>query len=122
MVSKCSRNRSRTIRHRRLRTKVFGTPDRPRMAVYKSLNNIYVQFIDDLAGHTIASVSTLEKPVNAELESRTNIEAATRVGKAAAEKAKAKGITNVIFDRGGHKYHGRIKALADSAREAGLQF
>jgi len=122
LVSKCSRNRSRTIRHRRLRTKVFGTPDRPRMAVYKSLNNIYVQFIDDLAGHTIASVSTLEKHVNTELQSRTNIEAATRVGKAAAEKAKAKGITNVIFDRGGHKYHGRIKALADSAREAGLQF
>jgi len=117
-----SRNRSRIVRHKRLRSKVVGTADRPRMAVYKSLNNIYVQFIDDLAGHTLAAASTLEKDINEGLESRTNIEAAARLGKAAAEKAKSKGITNVIFDRGGHKYHGRIKALADSAREAGLQF
>lgn len=121
-MSNRSRNRSRIVRHERLRGKVVGTADRPRMAVYKSLTNIYVQFIDDMAGHTIAAASTLEKDINEGLESRTNIQAATKLGKAAAEKAKAKGITTVIFDRGGHKYHGRIRALADSAREAGLQF
>ena len=92
------------------------------MAVFKSLKNISVQFIDDLAGTTLVSASTLEKSVRDSLSSRSNLDAAKTVGKLAAEKALANGITKVVFDRGGHKYHGCVKALAESARENGLQF
>jgi len=122
MFKKRSRNTMRVIRHRRLRSNVIGSQECPRMAVYKSLRNISVQFIDDMAGNTLVSASTLEKSVKEALSGRSNIEAAKTIGKLAAEKALAKGISKVVFDRGGHKYHGCIKALADSARENGLQF
>ena len=122
MFKKRSRNTMRVIRHRRLRSNVVGTQECPRMAVYKSLRNISVQFIDDMAGNTLVAASTLEKSVKEALSGRSNVEAAKTVGKLAAEKALAKGINKVVFDRGGHKYHGCIKALADSARENGLQF
>lgn len=108
----------RTAIHRRIRRKVRGSADRPRLAVYRSLNHIYAQVIDDNQGQTLVSASTTEK----ELRGSTggNIEAARRVGKAIAERALAKGIGNVVFDRGGYLYHGRVKALTDSARESGL--
>ena len=122
MFIKRSRNKMRTIRHSRLRSKVVGTTMCPRMAVYKSLKNISVQFIDDMSGNTLVSASSLERSVRDSLSSRSNVDAAKTVGKLAAEKALAKGITKVVFDRGGHKYHGCVKALAESARENGLQF
>jgi large subunit ribosomal protein L18 len=104
--------------HRRIRRKVRGTPERPRLAVYRSLNHIYVQVIDDDRAQTLVSASTIEK----ELRGPTggNVEAARRVGKAIAERAMAKGVTQVVFDRGGYLYHGRVKALTESARKAGL--
>ena len=104
-------------RHWRVRQKVTGTLERPRMSV-----NIYVQFIDDQAGHTLAAVSTLNKSVPDRESLAANAASATRIGKIAAEAAKAKGITQVVFDRGGARYHGKVKALADAAREAGLKF
>ena len=122
MFIKRSRNKMRTIRHSRLRSKVVGTSECPRMAVYKSLRNISVQFIDDMAGSTLVSASTLETSVRDSLSSRSNVDAAKTVGKLAAEKALAKGISKVVFDRGGHKYHGCVRVLAESARENGLQF
>jgi large subunit ribosomal protein L18 len=108
----------RTAIHRRIRRKVRGSAERPRLAVYRSLNHIYAQVIDDNQGQTLASASTTEK----ELRGSTggNIEAARRVGKAIAERSLAKGIGNVVFDRGGYLYHGRVKALTDAARESGL--
>jgi large subunit ribosomal protein L18 len=104
--------------HKRIRRKVLGTGGRPRLAIYRSLNHIYAQIIDDERGQTIASASTTEK----DLKGGTggNIEAAQRVGRAIAERAVEKGVTSVVFDRGGYRYHGRVKALADAAREAGL--
>ncbi|WP_024822554.1 MULTISPECIES: 50S ribosomal protein L18 [Aminobacterium] len=117
-----SRNDMRIIRHRRLRKQVSGTPERPRMAVYHSLNYIYVQIIDDMAGHTLVSASTLEKELKGSLSGHCNIEAAKAVGKLAAERALEKGIVSVVFDRGGHMFHGKVKALAEAAREAGLKF
>jgi large subunit ribosomal protein L18 len=109
----------RVRRHRRVRKKVSGTADRPRLAVFRSNKHIYVQAIDDLAGRTIASASTME----ADLRSSTGstVEAAKNVGKLVGERAKAAGVTTVVFDRGGFKYHGRIAAVADGAREAGLE-
>ncbi|MDR2523644.1 MAG: 50S ribosomal protein L18 [Synergistaceae bacterium] len=112
----------RVIRHQRLRSRLAGTAATPRMAVYHSLSHIYVQIIDDDKGHTLAAASTLEKPVRESLKGTCNVEAAKAVGKLAAERAKAKGIEAVVFDRGGHMYHGKVKALADAAREAGLKF
>ncbi len=112
----------REIRHARLRKTLSGTVDKPRMAVYHSLKHIYVQFIDDESGHTLASASTLDPSVRAALPGTCNIEAAKTIGKIAAERAIAKGIATVVFDRGGHMYHGKVKALADAAREAGLKF
>jgi large subunit ribosomal protein L18 len=104
--------------HTRIRRKVRGTGARPRLAIYRSLNHIYAQLIDDEQGQTLASASTTEKDLRG--GTGGNVEAAQRVGRAIAERATAKGITSVVFDRGGYRYHGRVKALADAAREAGL--
>lgn len=111
-------------RHRRIRNKVSGQAERPRLAVYRSNNHIYAQVIDDTAGHTLAAVSTLTPTVRSELESKlgANQDAAAAVGKKIAEICLEKGIEKVCYDRGGHIYHGRIKALAEAAREGGLSF
>ncbi|MDO4786319.1 MAG: 50S ribosomal protein L18 [Fretibacterium sp.] len=121
-MKKKSRNDLRVVRHERLRRTLAGTAEKPRLAVFRSLSHIYVQIIDDDLGHTLASVSTLEKAVREGLKGTCNVEAAKAVGKLAAERAKAKGIEAVVFDRGGHRYHGKVKAVADAAREAGLKF
>jgi large subunit ribosomal protein L18 len=105
-----------------LRKKVIGTPERPRLQFVRTLHHIYATVIDDTKGHTIAAASTREKALADGLASRTNTEAATKIGQAIAEKAKAKGVTAVVFDTGGRKYHGRVAALAQAAREAGLEF
>ena len=115
-----NKNESRQKRHVRVRKKVEGSTARPRMNVYRSTNHIYVQVIDDGAGHTLAAISSLDKSLG--LKTGGNVEAAKAVGKAIAEKAKAAGVEKVVFDRGGYLYHGRIAALADGAREGGLQF
>lgn len=112
----------RLRRHRRVRKKVLGTPERPRLCVYRSLRHIYAQVIDDLAGRTLASASTLSPELTPSLAATKKTDAAKLVGKRLAEKALAHGIRSVVFDRGGCKYHGRIKALADAAREGGLVF
>ena len=106
----------------RIRGRVSGTPERPRLTIYKSLKRIYVQAVDDTQGVTLASASSLEKDLRASLQNGANIEAAKAVGASIAARLKEKGITSVVFDRNGYVYHGRVKALADSAREAGLQF
>jgi large subunit ribosomal protein L18 len=121
MLNKPGKNATRQRVHDRIRKKLLGTPERPRLNVYRSLNHIYVQLIDDLEGKTIVSASTAEAK-KSERRSGGNVAASKVVGKAIAERAKAKGITKVVFDRGGYLYHGRIKALADAAREGGLQF
>ena len=112
------RNEIRQRIHTRIRRKLAGTAARPRLAVHRSLNHIYAQVIDDQAGSTLTSASTM----TLKIKTGGNVSAAKEVGKAVAESAKAKGITKVVFDRGGYLYHGRIKALADAAREAGLEF
>ena len=112
----------RRRRHWRVRMKVIGTPERPRMSVRFTGKNVYVQFIDDNAGHTVAAVSSLGKPVPDRRQSAANVTGAARVGKLAAAAARAKGIEQVVFDRGSARYHGKVKALADAAREAGLKF
>ncbi|HAC65608.1 MAG TPA: 50S ribosomal protein L18 [Cyanothece sp. UBA12306] len=109
-------------RHRRIRKKVSGSKDCPRLAIFRSNLHIYAQIIDDVAQHTIAAASTLEPELKQSLSSGSNCEASAAVGKLVAERALAKGIEQVVFDRGGNLYHGRIKALAEAAREAGLQF
>jgi large subunit ribosomal protein L18 len=121
MLTQISKNTKRRYVHERIRKKVLGTADRPRLNVYRSLNHIYVQVIDDLHGTTLVSANSAE---GGKGEKRTggNVASAKAVGKTVAERAKAKGITKVVFDRGGYIYHGRVKALADAAREAGLQF
>ncbi|MCC3145067.1 50S ribosomal protein L18 [Halanaerobium sp. Z-7514] len=113
---------ARIKRHQRIRNKVVGTPDRPRMNVTRSLKHIYVQIIDDLSGQTIASASTLDPVLRDEVDVASNKEAAAKVGKLVAQRALEKEIDTVVFDRSGYKYHGRVKALADSAREEGLKF
>jgi large subunit ribosomal protein L18 len=110
------------MRHKRLRKKVVGTLARPRLAVHFSGQHIYAQVIDDDAGRTIASVNTTEAGFRGDKETRPNIATATKVGKLVAERAKSKNVEAVVFDRGGFIYHGKVKALADAAREAGLQF
>ena len=105
-----------------MRTKVAGTTERPRLCVYRSLGHIYTQVIDDRTGQTLASASSVDKETKKNLKGGGNIAAAKVIGKAIAERAKAAGVSKVVFDRGGYKYHGRVKALADAAREAGLQF
>lgn len=112
----------RLRRHKRIRKKITGTPERPRLFVFKSLRHIYAHLIDDTAGKTLFTVSTLSPELKGKLKTGGNIEAAKMVGKLLGEKAKERGITKVVFDRGGYKYHGRVKALADAAREAGLEF
>ena len=112
----------RVVRHERLRKTLSGTAEKPRFSVFRSLKNLYVQVIDDEKGHTLVSASTLEKSMREQLKGSCNIEAAKIIGKTAAERAKAKGINTVVFDRGGHAYHGKIKAIADAAREEGLVF
>lgn len=113
---------SRRMRQRRVRAKIHGTAARPRMNVYRSLANIFVQLIDDDQGHTLVSASTIDTEIAAQVQGKTKVEAAQIVGKVVGERAKNAGIEAVVFDRGGFKYHGRIAALADGAREAGLKF
>jgi large subunit ribosomal protein L18 len=113
---------ARKRRHGRVRAKVVGTSQRPRLNVYRSLNHIYAQIIDDSQGHTLLAVSTLDPSLRQGLASKTKIEQAAAVGKTLAERAVQSGITQVVFDRGGYKYHGRVKALAEASREGGLQF
>ena len=122
MVSKKSRSEVRVNKHRRLRNRFSGTAERPRLAVFRSNNHMYAQIIDDTVGKTLVSASTLQKEVKAELEKTNNVDAAAYLGKVIAEKALEKGIKDVVFDRGGFIYQGKIKALADAAREAGLEF
>lgn len=116
------KERLRKKRHTRVRYKVSGTAERPRLNVSRSIQHIYAQLIDDESGRTLAATSTTDKTLRSTLKSGGNIEAATAVGKRIAEIGKDKGINAVVFDRGGYKYHGRIKALADGAREGGLKF
>ena len=119
MVSKPNSNKQRQIRHARVRNKVSGTAAKPRLNVYRSLNNIYAQVIDDVAGNTLVAASTLDKEIKTKA---SNIEAAKEVGELIAKRAIKAGIKNVVFDRGGYIYHGKVKALAEAAREAGLEF
>jgi large subunit ribosomal protein L18 len=121
MFTLTSKNATRRHVHERIRKKIQGTPERPRLNVYRSLNNLYVQLIDDSKGATIVSANSAEGK-KGERKTGGNVAAAKAVGKAIAERARAKGIKKVVFDRGGYIYHGRVKALADAAREAGLEF
>ena len=122
MVKKVSRAKVRQNKHKRLRNHFAGTAERPRLAVFRSNNHMYAQIIDDTVGNTLVAASTLEKDVKANLEKTNDIGAAAAVGTAIAKKALEKGITTVVFDRGGFIYQGKIQALAEAAREAGLQF
>ena len=122
MVSKKSRSEVRVNKHRKLRNHLSGTAERPRLAVFRSNNHMYAQIIDDTVGNTLVAASTLQKDVKAELEKTNNVDAAAYLGTVIAKKALEKGITTVVFDRGGFIYQGKIKALADAAREAGLEF
>jgi large subunit ribosomal protein L18 len=117
-----SKAEARRERHVRLRKKVAGTQERPRLCVRRSLHHLYAMIVDDAHGRTLATASTVEKSLGGDLGSKTNVDAAKAVGSAIAQKAKAAGISQVVFDRGGYKYHGRVRALADAAREAGLEF
>ena len=122
MVSKVSRAKVRENKHRRLRNRFAGTAERPRLAVFRSNNHMYAQIIDDTVGNTLVAASTMEKDIKANLEHTNDVAAAAAVGTAIAKKALEKGITTVVFDRGGFIYQGKIQALADAAREAGLEF
>ena len=122
MVSKKSRSEVRVNKHRKLRNRFSGTAERPRLAVFRSNNHMYAQIIDDTVGKTLVAASTVEKAVSAELEKTNNVEAAAYLGTVIAKRAIEKGINTVVFDRGGFIYQGKIKALADAAREAGLEF
>ena len=122
MISKKSRTKIREKKHMKLRNRFKGTAERPRLAVYRSNMHMYAQIIDDIAHVTLVSASTVQKDVKAELEKTNDVAAAAYLGKVIAERAKEKGITAVVFDRGGYIYHGKVKALADAAREAGLEF
>ena len=121
-VRKLSKDAHRQRVHARVRTKVTGTPERPRLCVYRSVGHIYVQVIDDRGGRTLCSASSVDKETKKGLKGGGNIAAAKNIGKIIAERAKAAGVSKVVFDRGGYKYHGRVKALADAARESGLSF
>ncbi len=122
MVSKKSRSEVRVNKHKKLRNRFSGTAERPRLAVFRSNNHMYAQIIDDTVGNTLVSASTLQKEVKAELEKTDNVDAAAYLGTVIAKRAIEKGINTVVFDRGGFIYHGKVKALADAAREAGLEF
>ena len=122
MVNKKSRALVREKKHRRMRNHLSGTAERPRLAVFRSNNHMYAQIIDDTVGNTLVAASTLDKDVKAELEKTNNVDAAAYLGTVVAKKALDKGIQTVVFDRGGFIYEGKVKALADAAREAGLEF
>ncbi len=122
MVKKESRSKIRVKKHKRIRNRFSGTTERPRLAVFRSNNHMYAQIIDDKAGNTLVAASTLEKDVQSELEKTNNVDAAAYVGTVIAKRALEKGITTVVFDRGGYIYHGKVAALAEAAREAGLVF
>ena len=118
-MARDSRKEIRDRIHKRIRSRVAGSPERPRLAVFRSVNHIYAQVIDDQQGHTLVAAASTEKDLRGK---GGNVEGAKMIGKAVAQRAKDKGITKVVFDRGGYLYHGRVKALADAAREAGLEF
>ena len=122
MVKKENRSEIRRNKHRKIRNRFTGTPERPRLAVFRSNKHMYAQIIDDTAGHTLVAASTLEKDVKAKLQKTNDVEAAAYLGTVIAQRALEKGIKAVVYDRGGFIYHGKIKALADAAREAGLEF
>ncbi len=122
MVSKKSRQEVRSKKHKRLRNRFSGTAERPRLSVFRSNNHMYAQIIDDTVGNTLVSASTLEKSVKSELEKTDNVDAAAYLGTVIAKRALEKGIKTVVFDRGGFIYQGKIAALAEAAREAGLEF
>lgn len=121
-MPKVNRQAARKERHRRIRRNVFGTPARPRLNVFRSLRHIYAQVIDDLRGHTLVSASTIDREVRPQLDDLSKSEQARLVGKVVADRALEQGIEKVVFDRGGYEYHGRVKALAEAAREHGLDF
>lgn len=122
MINSRSRNEMRELRHKRLRKHLNGTVERPRLSVFRSLKHIYAQIIDDGTGKTLVSASTVDKSLSSQLKNTGSTDAAKKIGQAVAERAISKGISAVVFDRGGHIYLGRVKALADAAREAGLKF
>ena len=122
MVNKQSRSEIRVKKHNRMRNRFAGTAERPRLAVFRSNNHMYAQIIDDTVGNTLVAASTLQKEVKAELEKTNNVDAAAYLGTVIAKRAIEAGIKEVVFDRGGFIYHGKVKALADAAREAGLEF
>ena len=122
MVKKESRQKVRVKKHSRIRNRISGTAERPRLAVFRSNNHMYAQIIDDTVGNTLVAASTLEKDVKAQLKKTNDVEAAAYLGTVIAKKALEKGINTVVFDRGGFIYQGKIAALADAAREAGLEF
>lgn len=122
MAKHKSRSEARRRRHQRVRRNIYGTPQKPRLNVFKSLNEIYVQIIDDFQGHTLVAASTIDSELRDEMDGLTKTEQAALVGKAVAERAQEEGIEEVVFDRGGYKYIGRVKALAEAAREHGLKF
>ena len=122
MISKKSRSEVRAKKHRRMRNRLSGTAERPRLAVFRSNNHMYAQIIDDTVGNTLVSASTTQKDVKAELEKTNDVAAAAYLGTVIAKRALEKGITSVVFDRGGFIYQGKVQALADAAREAGLNF
>ena len=122
MAKNKSRSAARVRRHHRVRKYISGTPERPRLNVFRSLNSTYAQVIDDLSGHTLVSASTIDRDLRSKMKGLTKTEQAKEVGLALAERAKQQGIETIVFDRGGYRYIGRIKALAEGAREGGLQF
>ncbi|WP_152400030.1 50S ribosomal protein L18 [Paenibacillus cellulositrophicus] len=122
MITKEDKNKARLKRHLRVRKKIEGTAERPRLNVFRSSKHIYAQLIDDVAGVTIVSASTVDKELSGSVKNGGSVEAARQVGELVAKRAKEKGHTSIVFDRGGYLYHGRIQALADAAREAGLEF
>ena len=122
MGSRLNRTAARKRRHARVRKRVFGTADRPRLNVFRSARHIYAQIINDEVGHTLVAASTMEREIREQAQGLRKSERAKLVGKALAERALKRGITRVVFDRGGYKYHGRVKALAEAAREGGLEF
>ncbi|ALS26189.1 50S ribosomal protein L18 [Paenibacillus cisolokensis] len=122
MITKGDKNKARLKRHLRVRKKISGTAERPRLSVFRSGKHMYAQVIDDVKGVTLVSASTLDKELKSSISNGGNVEAARKVGDLIAKRAKEKGVEKVVFDRGGYLYHGRIQALADAAREAGLDF
>ncbi|MBR2567505.1 MAG: 50S ribosomal protein L18 [Paenibacillus sp.] len=122
MITKQDKNKARLKRHLRVRTKIQGTAARPRLNVFRSGKHMYAQIIDDVAGVTIASASTVDKELSGDIKNGASVESARKVGELVAKRAKDKGVSNIVFDRSGYLYHGRIAALAEAAREAGLEF